>query len=112
MFGHKTIYKVKHLKVHSTDITHFKAQLLKCEWFAGGENTWLSTARLKIETQSFGVFLYHCISNGNLFSENFGCYFHFILHIMSDKSVFVSGALFCVQRYRGYLELSRYNSTS
>ncbi len=37
-----------------------------------------------------GVFLYHCISDGNqLFLENFGCHFHFILHIMSDKAVFV-----------------------
>ncbi len=46
------------------------------------------------------VFLYHCISEGNrLFSENV----HFILHItlMSDKAAFVSGALFCVERYCG-----------
>ncbi len=36
------------------------------------------------------VFLYHCIYDGNqLFSENFGCHFHFILHIMSDKAAFV-----------------------
>ncbi len=43
------------------------------------------------------VFLYHCISDGNqLFSEHFGCHFHFILHIMSDKAAFVSRALFCV----------------
>ncbi len=46
------------------------------------------------------VFLYHCISEGNrLSSENFGCYFHFILHVMSGKAAFVSGALLCVQRY-------------
>ncbi len=39
------------------------------------------------------VFLYHCISDGNqLFSENFGCHFHFILHVMSDKAAFVNGA--------------------
>ncbi len=57
------------------------------------------------------VFLYHCISDGNrLFSENDGCHFHFILHVMSDKSAFVSGALFCVQRYRGNLD--HYNSAS
>ncbi len=31
---------------------------------------------------------------------------------MSDEAVFVSGALFCVQRYRGNLDLSRYNSAS
>ncbi len=59
------------------------------------------------------VFLYHCISDGNqLFSENFGCHFHFILHIMSDKAAFVSGALLCVQCYRGNLALYHYNSTS
>ncbi len=40
------------------------------------------------------VFIYHCISEGNrLSSENFGCHFHFILHIMSDKAAFVSTAL-------------------
>ncbi len=59
------------------------------------------------------VFLYHCISDGNqLFSENVGCHFNFILHVMSDKAAFVSRALFCVQRYRGNLELSRSNSGS
>ncbi len=59
------------------------------------------------------VFLYHCISDGNrLFSENFGCHFYFILHIMSDKAVFVSRALLCVQRYRGNLALSRSNNAS
>ncbi len=31
---------------------------------------------------------------------------------MSDKAAFVSGALVCVQRYRGNLELSRSNSAS
>ncbi len=31
---------------------------------------------------------------------------------MSDKAAFVSGALFCVQRYRGNLDLSRSNSAS
>ncbi len=29
---------------------------------------------------------------------------------MSDKAEFVSGVLICVQRYRGNLELSRYNN--
>ncbi len=57
------------------------------------------------------VFLYHCISDGNrLFSENYGCHFHFILHIMSDKAAFVGRALLCVQHYRGNLALS--NSAS
>ncbi len=42
------------------------------------------------------VFLYHCVSEGNqLFSENFGCRFHFILHIMSDKAVFVNSSVLC-----------------
>ncbi len=59
------------------------------------------------------AFLYHCISDGNqLFSENYGCHFHFILHIMSDKAVFVRGALFCVQHYPGNLALYHYNSAS
>ncbi len=59
------------------------------------------------------VFLYHCISEGNrLSSENFGCHLHFILHVMSDKATFVRGALLCVQRYRGKLDLSHSNSAS
>ncbi len=59
------------------------------------------------------VFLYHCISDGNqLFSENFGCHFNFILHIMSDKAAFVRGALYCVKLYRRNLTLSRSNSAS
>ncbi len=42
------------------------------------------------------VFLYHCISDGKqLFSENFGGHFNFILHIMSDKAAFVSVAVLC-----------------
>ncbi len=45
------------------------------------------------------VFIYHCISDGyQRFSENVGCNFNFILHIMSDKAAFVSGALLCVQQ--------------
>ncbi len=47
-----------------------------------------------------------------MFSEHVGRHFHLIVHIMSDKAVFVSGALFCVQRYRGNLDLSRSNSAS
>ncbi len=73
MFGHKTIYKVTNLEVHSKgryfvfkkslfknyseqlvwttklfssicDITNCKSRLLKFDWLAGGENTWLSFA--------------------------------------------------------------------
>ncbi len=70
-----------------------------------------STARFKIETRC-RVFLYHCSSEGNrLSSENCGCHFHFILHVMSDKAAFVSGALLCVQRYRGNLDLYNSNGT-
>ncbi len=59
------------------------------------------------------VFLYHCISDGNqLFSENCGCNFNFILHVMSDKAAVVRGALFCVKRYRGNFDLSNSNSAS
>ncbi len=59
------------------------------------------------------VFLYHCISDGTrLFSENFGCHFHFILNVMSDKVAFVRGALFCVQCYWGNLDLFHSNSAS
>ncbi len=59
------------------------------------------------------VFLYHCISDGNrLFSENDGCNFHFILHVMSDKAAFVSGALFCVVLPGKPRSLSRSNSAS
>ncbi len=130
---HKTIYKVTNLKVHSKgrylvfkkslfknyserlvwttklfscicDITNCKSRLWKFEWLAGGEKAWLSTTRFKIETQC-GCFYITSISYGNqLFSEHFGCHFHFILHIMSDKAGFVRGALF-VQPYRGNLEL-------
>ncbi len=35
-----------------------------------------------------------------------------VILISSDKAVFVSRALFCVQCYRGNLELSRSNSAS
>ncbi len=75
------------------------------DWIADGENTWLSTAPFKL-------CLYHCISDGKrLFSENVGCHFHFILHVMSDKAAFVSGALLCVQRGRGSLELFFYSAS-
>ncbi len=87
-----------------------KSRLRKFEWLGGGENAWLSTARNRNPVL---VFLYHCISEGNqLSSENFGCHFHFILHVMSDKAAFVSGALFCVQCYRGNLNLYHSNSAS
>ncbi len=140
MFRHKTIYKVTNLKVHSKgryfvlkkslfknyserlvwttklfscicDITNCKSCLQKIEWWWGGGTLgWaLHVSKLK----PLLVFLYHCISDGNqLFSENFGCHFHLILHIMSDKAAFVNRALFCVQCYRGNLDLYHSNSAS
>ncbi len=131
--GIKKIYKGTNLKVHSKgrylvlktslfknyserlvwttqlfscicDITNFKSRLRKFKWLGGGRLVEHCTFQNR-------VFLYHCISDGNrLFSEHYGCHFHFILHVMSDKSAFVSGALFCVQRYRGNLD--HYNSAS
>ncbi len=84
MFGHKTIYKVTNLKVHSKgryfvfkkslfknyserlvwttklfscicDITNCKSHLRKFEWLGGGD-AWLSNACFKIETPA-GVFI-------------------------------------------------------
>ncbi len=47
------------------------------------------------------VFLYHCISDGNQkFSENFGCHFHFILHVCLIKQRLWEELWLCVQRYR------------
>ncbi len=90
MFGHKTIYKVTNLKVHSKgryfvfkkslfknynerlvwttklfscicDITNCKSRLRKFEWLAGGENTWLSSA-ISDGNQLFSViFISSCI---------------------------------------------------
>ncbi len=116
MFGHKKIYKVTNLKVHSKGryflfFLKNKSRLWKFEWLAGGENAWLRTAFQN--RNPVRVFLYHGISDGNrLFSENLGCHFHFILHVMSDIAAFVRGALLCVQRYRGNLGLSHSNSAS
>ncbi len=130
-FGHKTIYKVTNLKVHSKaryfvknknpfsrttmnykllvwttklfscicDITNCKSRLWKFEWLGVGRTLSLSSTRFKIE-------------KSKLFSENVGCHFHFILHVMSEKATVVSGALNCVQLYQGNLELSRANSAS
>ncbi len=140
VFGHKTKYKVTNLKAHSNislkkipfknynerlvwttkllfcicDITNFKSHLQKFDWF-GWRGEHLVEHRTFQNQNPVPVFLYHCISDGNqLFSENVGCNFYFILHIMSDEAeaAFVSGALLCVQRYRGKLDLSRSNSAS
>ncbi len=137
MFGHKPIYKVTNLKVHSKGryFVFKKIPFQELQWttrldykvvflylwhhkFAyRNSNSW--GGGLLVEHWTFQnqnpvlVFLYHCISDGNqLSSENFGCHFNFILNIMSDKAVFVCRALFCVQCYHGNLELSRSNSAS
>ncbi len=122
MFGQKTIYKFTNLKVHSKGDISFLKKIPFQElhrtarldykvvvlylWHHklvnpayGNSNGWW-VGRTLIEHCRFQnrnpvwVFLYHLISDGNqLFSENFGCHFHFILHIMSDKAAFVRGAL-------------------
>ncbi len=131
MFGNKTIYKVINLEVHSkrryfsrtTANGSFGLQscfpaFVTSQIFNlayGNLNGWgtLGWALHVLKSKPMLLFLYHCISDGNqLFSENVGCHFHFILHLMSDKAAFVSRALFYVKRYRGKLELSRFNSAS
>ncbi len=108
IFGHKKIYKVTTLKVHSKG-RYFVLKKIPFQELQ-------RTARLDykvvqmvgwwgeclVEHVTFQnqnpvrVFLYHCISDGNQpFSENFGCHFHLILHVMSDKAAFVSGAVLC-----------------
>ncbi len=99
MFGHKTIYKVTNLEVHSKgryfvlkkslfknyseqlvwttklfssicDITNCKSRLLKFDWLAGGENTWLSFARFKIETQCGSFYITLFLMETNFFLKN------------------------------------------
>ncbi len=125
MFGHKTIYKVTNLKVHSkwryfvffflnpfsrtTSKSSFGLQSCfpvfvtsqivnpaywnSTGWQVGRMFGWaLHVSKSK---PSAGV-LYHRISDGNqLFSENLGGNFHFILHKMSDEAAFGSGAVLC-----------------
>ncbi len=110
MFGHKKIYKVTNLKVHSKGryfVKKKKRTTIKNKWLVwttklfscicnitkinptyGNSNCWRVGEHL-IEHYNFQnrnpvrVFLYHCISDGNrLFSENVGCRFHFILHVI------------------------------
>ncbi len=128
MFGHKTIYSVTNLKVHSKGRYFvFKKSLFKnynkrLVWTTKLFSCSCDVTKLNpahgiffflvehctLQNQNpVRVFLYHCISDGNqMFSENYGCHFHFIVHVMSDKAAFVGGALLCVQRYRGNLDLS------
>ncbi len=70
-----------------------KSRLRKFEWLGGWGERLVEHCTFQ-NRNPVRVFLYHCISDGNqLFSENFGCRFHFILHVMSDKAAFVSGAV-------------------
>ncbi len=126
IFGHKIIYKDTNLKVPFQELqrtAHLdykvvflylwyhkdKSRLRKFEWLAGGENAWLSTARFKIETQCRCFYITVFLMETNCFQKILDV---ILLHIMSDKAAFVSGALFCLQRYRGNLNLSHSNSAS
>ncbi len=140
MFGHKTIYKVTNLKVHSKgryfvfkkslfknyskrlvwttklfscicDITNCKSRLRKFQWLGGGRLVEHCTFQNQ-NPAGAGVFISLYFWWKPTVSENYGCHFHFILHIMSDKAAFVNRALFCVQCYRGNLDLSHSNSAS
>ncbi len=83
------------------DITNCKSRPRNFEWLAGGENAWLSTAHFKIETRCWCFYITVFLMETNCFQKILDVIF--ILHVMSDKAAFVSGALFCVQRYRGNL---------
>ncbi len=141
MFGHNTSYKVTNLKVHSKgryfvfkeslfknynewlvwttklfscicDITNCKSRLWKFEWLGGvGENAWLSTAHFKIKTRCGCFYITVFLMETNCFQKILDVIF-ISSYIMSDKASFVRGALFCVQRYRGNLDLSHSNSAS
>ncbi len=58
---------------------------------------------------SGGVFISLFLMETDCFQNIMDVVFNVILHVMSDKAMFVSGALLCVQRYRGNLPSS--NST-
>ncbi len=58
---------------------------------------------------SGGVFISLFLMETDCFQNIMDVVFNVILHVMSDKAMFVSGALLCVQRYRGNLASS--NST-
>ncbi len=122
MFGHKNIYKVTNLKVHSKG----RYFVFKKSLFKNYSERLVWTTKLfscicditKINpaygnSNGWGVGRTLGFSEGNrLSSGNYGCHFNFILHVMSDKAAFVSGALVCVQHYRGNLDLSHSNSAS
>ncbi len=78
-------------------VTNCKSRLWKFEWLGG----------LWDKNTPAGVFISLFLMETNCF-QNFGCHFHFILHIMSDKAAFVNRALLCIQRYQGNLALSRW----
>ncbi len=126
MFGHKTIYGVTNLKVHSKgryfvkkkkslfknyneqlvwttklfscigDITNFKSHLRKLQWLVGGEtlDSALQVSKWK-PSACFFISLYFWWKPTVFIS----------FCTMSEKAEFLSGALFCVQCYRGNLEL-------
>ncbi len=101
-------YNVWTTKMYSClcDIINCKSRLLKFDWLAGEKNA-LSATRFTIEPQRECFYITVFLMETNCFQKMLG-HFHFILHVISDNAAFVSGALFCVQRYRGNLELSRW----
>ncbi len=141
MFGHKKICKVTNLKVHSKGRIYFIYFFIPVPLFsttniwicfpevvflfflydknrsrqgnlglAGEENAWLSTACFKIEPLCGCFYITVFLMETDSF-QKIGCHFHFILHVMSYKALFVSRALLCLQRYQGNLDLYS-NSTS
>ncbi len=95
MFGNYNERLVWTTKLFSCicDITNFKSAYRNLNDWGGGRLVEHCTFQNRNPVR---VFLYQCISDGNqLFSENFGCHFNFILHIMSDKAAFVSRAVLC-----------------
>ncbi len=86
VFSHTLIYLWRHATISKLTATNRFSKRLWLRWLRN----------------PLRVFLYHCISDGNwLSTENVGCNVHFILHVMSDKAVFVSRALLCVQPLPG-----------
>ncbi len=73
----------------------------------GGEKTLSWVLHVSNQKPRGGCFYITVLIGGNqLFSEYFGCHFHFILHIMSDKAVLWWEELcFCIQQLPGNLDL-------
>ncbi len=121
MFGHKKTYKVTNLKVYSKgrylvfkkslfknynewlvwttklfscicDVTKNKSRIQKFEWWGVGRTLGWALHVSKSKPGA-GVFISLYFWWKPTIFRNDGCHFHFILHVMSDKAVFVSSAL-------------------